>query len=140
MRKIFYYAIPFVMIPVVLLIGEYIDNAITIPIFPYFIIMPIFLSFIMGIMSSTHNKFDYIMTVIMPLSLFCFMFIGGFFDKSDLGTMFHLDRAFKTALQPICLIEYCCMAIFTFLSSHKKLRIRLQIHQKAIESTKKDKL
>ena len=114
------------MILAMLLIGEYIDNATTIPMFPYFIITPIFLSFIMGILSSTHNKFDYIITVIMPLSLFCFMFIGGFFDKSDLGTMFHLDRAFKTAIQPICLIEYCCMAISAFISSHRKIRIRLQ--------------
>ncbi len=126
MRKFFYYAIPFVLIPVMLLIGEYIDNAIKIPIFPYFIIMPISLSFIVGIISFTQNKFDYIMAVIMPLSLFCVMFVGGFFDKSDLGTIFHLDRAFKTALQPICLIEYCCMAITTFLSSHKKIRTKLQ--------------
>ena len=132
MRMFLYYTSPFVIIPVALLLCEYIDNVAAIPMFPYFIIIPIFLSFIMGILSSTRNKFDYIMTVIMPLSLFCFMFIGGFFDKSDLDTMFHLDRAFKTAFQPICLIEYCCMAISTFISSHPKLRTRLQKTSKNI--------
>ena len=132
MRKIFYYISPFIIIPVVLLSCEYIDNVTTIPMFPWFIIIPIFISCIMGILSSTHNKFDYIMTVLMPLSLFCFMFIGGFFDKSDLETMFHLDRAFEVALQPICLIEYFCITIATFLSSHKKLRMRLQKASKNI--------
>lgn len=116
------------MIPSVLLIGECIDNVTNISMFPYFIIIPIFLSCIMGILSPTHSKFDYIITIIMPLSLFCFMLIGGFFDKSDLGTRFHLDRALETALNPICLLEYFCMTISTFLLSYKKLRTRLKKH------------
>lgn len=118
------------MIPTYLLIGEYIDNSTTISMSLFFVITPILLSFIMGILSPTHNKFDYIITVIMPLSLFCFMFIGGFFDKSDLGGRFQLDRAFKTALQPACSIVYCCMAISASLSSYKKLRTRAQKHLK----------
>ncbi len=128
MRKFIYYISPLIMIPSVLLIGEYIDNLTTIPMFLYFIITPIFLSCIMGILSPTHYKFDYIITVIMPLSLLCFMFIGGFFDKSDLGTMFHLDRALATALNPICLLEYFCMTISTFLLSYKKIRTKLKKH------------
>ena len=126
MKKIIYYILPFIIIPITILLCEHIDNSTTISMSLFGIIAPILLSFIMGILSPTHNKFDYILTVIMPLSLFCFMFIGGFFDKSDLGTMFHLDRAFKTALQPTCLIEYCCMAISAFLLSYKKSRIGLQ--------------
>ena len=126
MKNFFYYTSPFIMIPSVLLLIEHIDNLINIPLFLYFIIIPVFLSCIMGILSPTHYKFDYIITGIMPMSLFCLMFIGGFFDKSDLGSRFHLDRAFKTALQPTCLIVYCCMAISTFLSSHNKIRSGLQ--------------
>lgn len=128
MRKFIYYISPFIIIPSVLLIGEYIDNLIAIPMFPYFIIIPIFLSCIMGILSPTHYKFDYIITVIMPLSLFCFMLVGGFFDKSDLGTRFHLDRALVTALNPICLLEYFCMTISAFLLSCKKIRTKIKKH------------
>ena len=126
MKKFFYYASPLIMIPAVLLIVEHIDNLINIPLILYFIIISIFLSCIMGILSPTHYKFDYILTVIMPLSLFCFMFIYGFLDKNDLGSSCHLDRAFKAALQPTCLIVYCCMAISAFLSSHNKVRIRFR--------------
>lgn len=126
MKKFFYYTIPFVLIPAVLLLCEYIDNTNTIPMSPFFcIITLIFISFIMGTLSHTNNNFDYIMSAIMPLSLFCFMFITGFFIKSDLGTRFHLNRAFKIAFQPWCLVAYCCMAISTFLSSHKKIRIKI---------------
>ena len=131
MEKFIYYISPFIMIPSILLIGEYIDNLIAIPMFLYFIIMPIFLSCIMGIFSPTHYKYDYIITVMMPLSLFCFMLVGGFFDKSDLGTSFHLDIAFKTALQPTCLIVYCCMATSAFISSYNKFRIRCKKESKS---------
>lgn len=134
MKKFFYYASPFIMIPSILLIGEYIDNLINIPLLLYllyFIIIPVFLSCIMGILSPTHYKFDYIITGIMPMSLFCLMFIGGFLDKSDLGSRFHLDRAFKTALQPTCLIVYCCMATSAFISSYNKFRIRCKKESKS---------
>ena len=132
--------IPFIIIPTCLLICEYIDNSTTISMSLFFVVTPILLSFIMGILSSTHNKFDYIMTVIMPLSSFCFMFVGGFFDKSDLGVRFRLDRDFKTALQPACLIVYCCMAISVFLSSQQKVRTQVQKHLKQLRPFKKDKL
>ena len=141
MKKFFYYASPFIMIPSVLLLIEHIDNLINIPLFLYFIIIPVFLSCIMGILSPTHYKFDYIITGIMPMSLFCLMFIGGFLDKSDLGSRFHLSRAFKTALQPTCLIVYCCMAISAFLSSYNKFRIRfkknVQVPNSSIKKTTK---
>ena len=105
------------MIPCVIFICEYIARETAIPMFPCFFIMPIFLSFIMGLLSPTQEKFDYVMAVIMPLSLFCCMFIAGFLDKDDLETMFNIDEAFETALQPFCLIEYCCMSFSTLLSS-----------------------
>lgn len=126
MKKCIYYTIPFVLIPAVMLLCEYIDNTNAIPMSPFFcIITLIFISFIMGILSHSNNNFDYVMSAIMPLSLFCFMFIIGLISKSDLGTRFHLSRAFSTAFQPVCLIEYCCMAISAFLSSHKKVRIKI---------------
>ena len=127
MKKIFYYALPFILSPVILSLCECIDNNInTKLISPYFLIVIFILtSFIMGNLSQTYNKFDYIITIIMPLSLFCCMFISGFLDKSDLGTRFHFSRAFKTAFQPWCLIIYCCVAISTFLSSYKKIRIKI---------------
>lgn len=127
MRKIFYYISPFAVIPAAMFLGDFIVHATKISVFfPYFLIMPTLLSFMIGLLSSTRHKFDYIMAVLMPLSLFCFMFIVGFLDESDLVERFQPDRAFEVALQPWCLVVYCCMAIAVFLSSCPKLRPRLQ--------------
>lgn len=127
MRKSFYYIIPFVIVPVALLLLEYIDNIGFIKGSPYIVtIMLMFVSSIVGVSSKTYNKFDYAMAIIMPLSLFCFIFISGFLGENDVGTRFHIDTSFRLVFQPIWLIEYCCMAISTFLSSHKKIRSGLQ--------------
>ena len=80
------------------------------------------LSFVMGFFSPTHRTFDYLMTAIMPFSLFGLMFIGGFLDKSDLETRFHLYKAIKTVFQPIALQLYFLMAVTTFVASFKPIR------------------
>ena len=127
MRRFLYYISPFIMVPAALFLGDFIVRATKISMFyPYFLIVPILLSFIIGIFTPTRKRFDYFMAVMMPLSLFCFMFIVGYLDETDLVERFQLDRAFETALQIGCLIEYCCMTIVVFLSSHQKIRTRLQ--------------
>ncbi len=141
MRRFLYYISPFIMVPATLFLGDFIVRATKISMFfPYFFIVPILLSFIIGIFTPTHKKFDSFMAVMMPLSLFCFMFIVGYLDEDDLVERFQLDRAFETALQVGCLIEYCCMAIVAFLSSHQKIRTRLQKSSGKFEVIKKDKL
>ncbi len=123
-KKYFYYITPFILVPTLMLLCEHLQNTNVLSnLFLYSVIILALLSAIMGNLSPTNKKFDYLMAVIMPLSLFCLMFIGGFLDKSDLGSRFQLDRGIKTALQVPALILYGIMGLITFLSSYKGIRV-----------------
>lgn len=123
MKKKLYYAMPFIVVPVLMLLCELLDNLELLQLSPYVIgTFLVLASAAFGIFSSSDRIFDYLMTAIMPFSLFCLMFVGGFLDKSDLGTRFHLYRAVEVAFQPVCLLFYFVMAMVTFLTSLKYFR------------------
>ncbi len=104
-------------------ICEMLDNMNILQMSPYILGAVLLLfSVAMGLFSTTHRTFDYLLTAIMPISLFCCMFVGGFLDKSDLETRFHLYKAVNTAFQPIILQLYLLMVITTFLASFKGFR------------------
>ena len=123
MKKKLYYVIPFVAVPLLLLLCELLNNAKLLQMSPYILgTLLLLFSLAMGFFSTTHRTFDYLLTAIMPISLFCCMFIAGFLDKSDLETRFHLYKAVNAAFQPIALQLYFLMAIATFLASFKSFR------------------
>lgn len=123
MKQKLYYAIPFAAVPLLLLLCEVLDNMKLLQMSPYILGAVLLLfSVALGFFSTTHRTFDYLLTAIMPISLFCCMFVGGFLDKSDLETRFHLYRAVNVAFQPIALLLYFLMAIVTFLASFKRFR------------------
>ena len=123
MKKKLYYTIPFVTVPLLLLICEMLDNINILQMSPYTLGAVLLLfSVAMGLFSTTHRTFDYLLTAIMPISLFCFMFVVGFLGKSDLETRFHLYKAVNSAFQPIALLLYFLMAITTFFASFKGFR------------------
>ena len=123
MKKKLYYVIPFVSVPLLLLLCELLNNAKLLQMSPYILgALLLLFSLAMGFFSTTHRTFDYLLTAIMPLSLFCCMFVVGFLDKSDLETRFHLYKAVNAAFQPIALLLYLLMAFVTFLASFKRLR------------------
>lgn len=123
MKQKLYYAIPFAAVPLLLLLCEVLDNINLLQMSPYILGAVLLLfSVAMGFFSTTHRTFDYLLTAIMPLSLFCCMFVVGFLEKSDLETQFHLYKAVGTAFQPIALLLYLLMAIVAFLASFKHLR------------------
>ena len=123
MKKKLYYVIPFVAVPLLLSLCELLDNRNLLQMSPYILSALLLLfSVTMGFFSITHRTFDYLLTAIMPLSLFCCMFVAGFLDKSDLKTRFHLYKAVNAAFQPIALQLYFLMAIVTFLASFKSFR------------------
>ena len=122
MKKLFY-AIPFVAVPLFLLLFEMLNKAKLLQMSPYILIAVLALfSLVMGFFSTTRKTFDYLLTAIMPLSLFCCMFVAGFLDKCDLETRFNLYKAVNTAFQPIILLICLLMAIVTFLASFKRFR------------------
>lgn len=123
MKQKLYYAIPFAAVPLLLLLCEVLDNMKLLQMSPYILGAVLLLfSVAIGFFSTTHRTFDYLLTVIMPISLFCCMFVGGFLDKSDLETRFHLYKAVNVAFQPIALLLYFLMAIVTLLASFKRFR------------------
>ena len=123
MKKKLYYVTPFVAVPLLLLLCEVLDNMNLLPMSPY-ILSAIFLLFsgAMAFFSPSSKTFDYLLTLIMPLSLFLCMFVVGFLGESDLGTRFHLYKAVDAAFQPIALLLYFLMAIVAFLTSFKHFR------------------
>lgn len=123
MKKKLYYAIPFVAVPLLVLLCEFFDNMNLLQMSPYiFSAVLILFSSVMGFFSPTHRKFDYLLTVMIPLSLFCCLFFGGFLDKTDIETRFHLYKAVNTAFQPVSLHLYFLMAISALLASYKCVR------------------
>ena len=123
MKKKLYYVTPFVAVPLLLLLCEVLDNMNLLPMSPY-ILSAILLLFsgAMAFFSPSSKTFDYLLTLIMPLSLFLCMFVVGFLGESDLGTRFHLYKAVDAAFQPIALLLYFLMAIVAFLASFKHFR------------------
>ena len=123
MRQKLYYVIPFMAIPLLLLLCEVIDGMNILRMFPYIPgVLLLLFSATIGFFSTTHRTFDYLLTAIMPLSLFCCMFVVGFLDKCDLDCRFHLYKAVNAAFQPFALQLYFLMAIATFLVSFKPFR------------------
>ena len=123
MKKKLYYVTPFVAVPLLSLLCVVLDNMNLLPMSPY-ILSAIFLLFsgAMAFFSPSSKTFDYLLTLIMPLSLFLCMFVVGFLGESDLGTRFHLYKAVDAAFQPIALLLYFLMAIVAFLTSFKHFR------------------
>ena len=123
MKKKLYYVMPFIVVPLIMLSCELLDNTERLKITPYISGGVLVLSSgVFGLLSPSNKSADYFITLIMPISLFCFMFVGGFLSKSDLETRFHIHIAVDVAFQPIALILYFAMAIITLVASLKCFR------------------
>ena len=122
MKKTVYYVTPFVIVPVLMLLLEFLDDNL-LRMSPYVLGGLLFLaSAVIGNLTPTHKSFDCIMTAIMPLSLFCLMFVVGLVD-GDPGPAFDLQKAFEVAFAPMALVLYFIMAITTFFASFRGHRI-----------------
>lgn len=123
MKKKLYYAIPFIAIPAILLLLELFDNSGIFKMSPYIMAACLMVACaVFGFFSSSERFSDYLLTLILPLSLFCFIFIIGFLDENDMGVRFSLGRAVQASFQPFYLLMYACMAAVTFLTSIKAFR------------------
>ena len=124
MKKTIYYICPFIIVPCSCLLSEFLNKRDVLNMNPYIFFAELFIiSAIIGNLTPTHRRFDYIMTIIMPLSLFISMFIGGFIDETDLGGRFYMYRAFEVAFQPLALMIYFMMGLTAFFASYKSFRL-----------------
>ena len=131
MKKV-YYIFPFAFVPMLLLLCDLLTTFEIINISPsIFSLVLIFVGVVVGNLSVSSKKFDYIMTTLMPLSFFCWMFIIGYFTADDLETRFNFRIAFELVSYPWTLSTCSIMLLTTFVASFKPIRI--------LEIIKKDK-
>ena len=125
MKKTAYYISPFVIVPIFFLIASLLESAeILKTIVPYFMFGTLFLfAVVIGMLSPLKAKFDYIMTAIVPLSVFFALFISLLFDDGCDGMpQFSLSHAlnieYYRSWLPIALV----MMVITFVFSFKPIR------------------
>lgn len=127
MKKTIYYATPFVVFPIMLLLFTGLDrlDLINADIMQVLLFAVLFLfSALMGNLSPTDKKIDCIMTVIIPLSFFFAFLIALFFDegcdgKPQLSLHHALNMAYYDSWLPIVF----GMSVTTFLTSFQPIRI-----------------
>ena len=123
MKKKLYYVMPFILVPTLMLLCEVLDNAELLKMNIYILSGILVLSSaFFGFLSPSNKSIDYLSTLIMPLSFFCFMFVVGFLGEDDMGGRFHIYKAVDAAFQPIALILYLAMAMITLIASLKCFR------------------
>lgn len=123
MKKLYYF-IPFILVPSALLLCEFLDNTGIIKMNPTIMgIILCLISAIMGNFTPTNKKFDYLISAIMPLSLFVIMFVIGFLDETETYSRFDLGIAIKVSTQPPALLMCLGMAFAAFILSFKSFRL-----------------
>ena len=123
MKKV-YYIFPFAFVPMLLLLCDHLINLEIINMYPITLsLILIFGGVVVGNLSMSSKKFDYIMTTLMPLSFFCWMFIIGYFTADDLETRFNFRIAFELVSYPWTLSTCSIMLLTTFVASFKPIRI-----------------
>ena len=134
MKKVIYYASPFVLFPIVFLVYALLDR---IDIVSYEILavswfMVLFsLSLFLGTVSSTNKQFDYLMTGIVPLAFFFALFIALFFDEGCDGTpQLSIYHALNMEYYKVWLPIVAVMTVIAFVASFKPIRIFKKIWKK----------
>ena len=134
MKKAIYYASPFILFPIIFGIFTLLDeiniinsNILAVFLFVLFFVTTAFL----GNLSLTNKKFDYLMTVIVPLACFFALFIALFFDEGGDGTpQLSIDHALNMEYYKVWLPIVAVMTVITFVASFKPIRFSKRICKK----------
>ena len=74
MKRKLYYLMPFIVVPILMMLFEVLDNTELLKMNPYIFGGVLALSSaVFGFLSPSKKSVDYLLALIMPLSLFCFM-------------------------------------------------------------------
>ncbi len=126
MKKTMYYVMPLIIFSVLVSLVTFIGDRELIDhqyVWLGFYISLVLLSAIIGNFTPTHRNFDYIVTIIVPLSMFVNVFVLGHCDPAACYDRFTISRGISTAIQPEFLQIYLILALTTFLASFKPIRI-----------------
>ena len=121
MKKTAYYTSPFVVIPVIFLIVSVLESA---EILEFIVFASLFLfAAALGIISPSRAKFDYLITIIVPVSAFFALFIALFFDEGCDGTpQLSLSHALNIEYYRAWLPMVLVMTVIAFVFSFKPIR------------------
>ena len=127
MKRATYYIAPFVVFPLLVLLINLLDSiemqsniwqALTLMLFFMF-------SALMGTLSPTKKKFDYLMTLLIPAAFFCTLFAALYFDEGCDGLpQLSLHHALNVHYYRVWLPYVVLMTGITFIASFKPIRIR----------------
>ena len=134
MKKVIYYASPFILFPIIFGAFTLLDeidiinsNILAVFLFVIFFVTTAFL----GNLSITEKKIDYLMTVIVPISFLLTVFVALFFDKGCDGTaQLSIHHALNIEYYKIWLPIVAVMTVITFVASFKSIRISKRIWKK----------
>ena len=126
MKKIAYYISPFAILPMLFLLSTLLEGVeILKPIVPYFMIATLFLfAAVIGTLSQSKAKFDYVVSIIVPLSAFFALFISLLFDEGCDGTpQFSISHALNIEYYRVWLPIVLITMVITFVFSFKPIRL-----------------
>ena len=126
MKKIIYYIVPFVVFPLLVLLINFLDSiemqsniwqALTLVLFFLF-------AALMGTLSPTKKKFDYLMTLLIPAAFLCTLFVSLYFDEGCDGLpQLSLHHALNMHYYRVWLPYVAVMTGITFITSFKPIRV-----------------
>ena len=117
MKKIAYYISPFVIFTILFLLPTLLDST---EILEFIVFASLFLfAAVLRIISPSKTRFDYLITIIVPVSVFFALFILLFFDEGCDGTpqlsLSHaLNIAYYRSWLPIALVMTVIAFVFSF--------------------------
>ena len=127
MKRATYYIAPFVVFPLLVLLINLLDSiemqsniwqALTLMLFFMF-------SALMGTLSPTEKKFDYLITLLTPTAFLCTLFVFLYFDEGCDGLpQLSLHHALNVHYYRVWLPYVVLMTGITFITSCKPIRIR----------------
>lgn len=126
MKKTIYYIAPFVVFPLLFLLINSLDKmgtntdtwqALTLILFFMF-------SALMGTLSPTEKKFDYLITLLTPTAFLCTLFVSLYFDEGCDGLpQLSLHHALNMHYYRVWLPYVVLMTGITFVTSFKPIRV-----------------
>ena len=126
MKKAIYYIAPFVVFPLLFLLINSLDKmgtntdtwqALTLILFFMF-------SALMGTLSPTEKKFDYLITLLTPTAFLCTLFVFLCFDEGCDGLpQLSLHHALNMHYYRVWFPYVAIMTVITFITSFKPIRV-----------------
>ena len=126
MKKTIYYIAPFVVFPLLVLLINCLDSMkMQSNIWkPLTLILFFLFAALMGTLSPTERKFDYLMTLLIPATFLCTLFVLLYFDEGCDGLpQFSLHHALNMHYYRVWLPYVAIMTGITFITSFKPIRV-----------------